>query len=368
MWLLLLVVPLVLLLGTPVCAEQPIRQLLLIEPTEEYPRHSEGAITTFKDGTLCLVYTRFRGGASDASDADLVMQKSSDGGTTWSDDQVLVPNEGAENTMSVSILRLPGGKLLLFYLRKDSWNDCILYVRHSFDEFQTLSEPVRVIAESGYFVVNNDRIARLTSGRILVPAALHPTPGGVWSREAEYGILRVFYSDDDGVTWKSDTRVEPMPEGTKVMFQEPAVLETKDGIVRMWIRTDAGSQYECTSKDFGIHWSQPHPGVLKSPKSPASFARVPWTGQLMCVWNDHGGSHPFVTGKRTPLCVALSDDEGQSWQKSRIIEDHPQGHYCYTSITFTQQDAIISYMYGPNTNKGIGLKVTALDREWLTTR
>lgn len=367
MWLVFLsVVVAVMCGGSLVCAEEPVRQLLLIEPSDEYPRHSEGAITTFKDGTLCLVYTRFRGGASDASYADLVMRKSSDGGTTWSDDEVLVPNEGAENTMSVSILRLPNGELLLFYLRKDSWNDCILYARRSSDDFQTLSEPVRVIAESGYFVVNNDRIARLSSGRILVPAALHPTPGGVWSREAEYGILRVFYSDDDGATWKSDTHVEPMPEGTRVMFQEPAILETKDAIVRMWIRTDAGTQYECHSTDQGLHWSQPAPGVLHSPKSPASIARVPWSGQLMCIWNDHSGAHSFVKGKRTPLCVALSDDEGQTWNTSRIIEDHPEGHYCYTSITFTDRDAIVSYMYrGEEFTKGIGLKVTALSREWL---
>jgi hypothetical protein len=39
-----------------------VRTLLVIEPSEEQPRNSEGDIVRLKDGRLCLVYTRFTGG------------------------------------------------------------------------------------------------------------------------------------------------------------------------------------------------------------------------------------------------------------------------------------------------------------------
>ena len=51
------------------------------------------------------------------------MRTSSDGGKTWSDDRILLKNEGAENTMSVSILRLKSGNYCFYYLVKNSWSD-----------------------------------------------------------------------------------------------------------------------------------------------------------------------------------------------------------------------------------------------------
>ena len=88
----------------------------------------------------------------------------------------------------------------------------------------------------------------------------------------------------------------------------------------MYIRTDGGSQFESFSSDGGIHWTKPIPGKLASPLSPATIERIPWTGDLLAVWNDHSGWHNFPKGRRTPLCVAISKDDGKTWSKSRVIE------------------------------------------------
>ena len=70
-----------------------------------------------KDGRWLFIYTHFTGGAKDHSTAYLAARESSDGGKTWSDkDQVVVPNEGGFNVMSVSLLRLKSGQIALFYL------------------------------------------------------------------------------------------------------------------------------------------------------------------------------------------------------------------------------------------------------------
>ena len=55
--------------GSVVLAQQNpgFATLLVIEPTKEHPRNSEGDVIALKDGRLCLVYTRFSGGTGFSS-------------------------------------------------------------------------------------------------------------------------------------------------------------------------------------------------------------------------------------------------------------------------------------------------------------
>lgn len=346
-----------------------IETLLVIDPSEKYPRNSEGDVVELRDGLLCLAYTRFTGGSGDHAGADIAARTSADGGKTWSDDRILVKNEGKMNVMSVSIVRLGNGELLLFYLRKNGMDDLTTYVRRSTDEFETLGEPVRVTVNDGYHVVNNDRVVQLSTGRLIVPAALHCTPDGARKEWTPYGFPYAFISDDEGRTWRTDESVISDVVDQSVMLQEPGVLELNDGRLWMWMRTDAGVQYECFSEDGGEHWSAPAPGLLASPRSPATIERIPWTGDLLCVWNDHSGRHAYPAGKRTPLCVAISSDDGRTWSPSRVIEGDPDGWYCYTSMTFVKDRVILTYCAGDTQVGGLNrLKVVAISRDWLYSK
>ncbi|MGQ9649258.1 MAG: sialidase family protein [Phycisphaerae bacterium] len=345
------------------------RTLLVIEPTKEYPRNSEGDVIELKDGRLCLVYSRFSGGTGDHAAAEIVMRTSADDGRTWSDDRVLVSGEGKMNVMSVSLLRLPSGEILLFYLRKNALDDMPMMVRRSHNELQTLSDPVRVTVDEGYHVVNNARAVRLSTGRLVVPAALHPCPDGTARTWSKWAIPRVFLSDDDGRTWRSGSTGTKGEPDRSVVLQEPGVVKLKDDRLMMWLRTDRGTQYESFSQDKGKHWSKPAPGRLASPLSPATIRRNPWTHELVCVWNDHSGRHVFLAGNRTPLCLAVSRDEGKTWQPSRVLEGDPNGWYCYTSMSFIKDRLILSYCAGDSKVRGLNrLKVVAFSREWLEMR
>ncbi|MFH1569948.1 MAG: sialidase family protein, partial [Gemmatimonadota bacterium] len=292
--------------------------LLTIEPTPQAPRNSEGAIVRRQDGSLCLAYSRFTGGGHNNSRAQIARRLSPDGGQTWTADEIVVDTEGAENVMSVSLLRLAAGAIVLFYAVKNGWGDCRLYGRRSTDELTTLGERFCATPQDGYHVVNNDRVVQLSSGRLVVPAALHPCPGGTRETWSPRGISMCFLSDDGGVTWRRSTTELHAPEGSKTGLQEPGVVELRDGRLRLWTRTDLGCQYESISADGGDTWSPAAPGPLASPVSPASIRRLPWTGDLFAVWNDHSGRHPFPAGRRTPLCVATSADEGRSWRPSKV--------------------------------------------------
>jgi hypothetical protein len=340
--------------------------LLVIEPGRENPRNSEADIVELKDGRLCLIYTRFTGGSGDHAAADLAMRISSDGGKSWSNDRIVVQRPGGLNVMSVSLLRLANGQIALFYLRKTSREDCRPLMCISTDEAATWSKPSVCITDKvGYYVLNNDRAVQLKSGRIVLPVAWHQGPG---QPRDTAGVIMCYLSDDNGKTFRRsrDSFKGYAPDGRRITVQEPGVVELKDGRLMMFMRTNAASQYISYSRDGGETWSKAQPSELISPLSPASIKRILWSGDLLCIWNDHSGTHPYLKGRRTPLCLAISKDEGETWSKSGIIEDNPDGWYCYTAITFVENRVLLSYCAGDKKIGGLNrLKVIALSRDSL---
>ncbi|MFW6060749.1 MAG: sialidase family protein, partial [Phycisphaeraceae bacterium] len=334
---------------------QTAQNCLRLEPGPENPRNSEGDFIKLNDGRLLFIYTHFVEGASDHADAYLAARESSDGGRTWSgEDALVLPNEEAGmNVMSVSLLRRGDGAIALFYCRKESLEDCRPRMRISTDEARTWSEPIDVIPDNeiGYYVLNNDRVIQLErgphAGRLIVPVALHKAPD--WEEWTSKAHAMCYLSDDGGQTWHRSADVLHPPTndaGDLVALQEPGVVELTDGRVMMFIRTDGGCQYLAFSEDGGEHWTGPAPSELASPTSPASIKRIPGTGDLLLVWNDHRNIDEQRADKRTPLSVAISRDEGQSWQHAKPIFDDPDGWYCYIAIHFEDQRVLLGHVAG----------------------
>ncbi|MCH7728792.1 MAG: exo-alpha-sialidase [Planctomycetes bacterium] len=341
--------------------------LLTIEPSTKQPRNSEGDIIELNDGRLCLIYTRFTGGTSDHAAADLAMRISKDGGSSWSDDKIVVRHEGGNNVMSVSLLRLADGRIALFYLRKQSLEDCRPIMRISNDQCATFSEAKMCINdEVGYYVMNNDRAVQLKSGRLVLPVALHNKPGQ--EKPDWAGRVMCYLSDDLGKSWRrsKSTLIANSPKNERVTVQEPGIVQMKDGRLMMFCRTNAGSQYIAWSRDQGDTWSKLSPSNLASPLSPATIERIPSSGHLLCAWNDHSGVHPFPVGKRSPHCIAISRDEGKTWSRSQVIEPDPEGWYCYTSMTFVKDRVLLAYCAGDKQVGGLNrLKVISLSKHLL---
>lgn len=338
---------------------------LELPPSDNNPRNSEGDFISLKDGRIMFVYSRYSGdSSSDHAPASLAARYSADGGTTWTtEDQIVVPNEGGMNVMSVSLLRLQNGNIALFYLRKNSTEDCIPMMRISQDEGESWSEPTACITDqAGYFVLNNDRVIQLQDGRLLMAVALHNTPGGEWSNRGE---LHSYYSDDNGQTWKSG---EAVPNPEEILTQEPGLIELKDGRIMMFIRAGGGFQQLSYSSDRGQSWSPVEKSNIPSPVSPATIERIPNSDDWLLVWNNNDGSNPEMKGKRTPITVAVSKDEGKSWHYIKNLEEDPDGWYCYIAIHFLEsEDMLLSYCAG-NRPQGTGLSVThvaKLSKDWV---
>ena len=286
---------------------------LNVEPSKEHPRNSEGSFATLKDGTIVFVYSQFYGGAADESAAKLVKIESKDQGRTWGKPQVVVENEGGKNVMSVSLLRLASGKLAMFYLIKNSWIDCRPYMRLSIDEGQSWSAARLILDAPGYFVMNNDRVIQTTKGRIIAPLAFHRSRGSDphSSRSFDARAIDIWiYSDDEGSTWQESASWWAMPVRSGSGLQEPGVVERADGSLFSWARTDLGEQWGFTSSDAGKTWTAPEPTELKSPNGPTSIERLPGSGDLLALFNDHSGTFPFTPKRRTPFVAAISSDGG----------------------------------------------------------
>ncbi len=338
------------------------------------PRNSEGSFITLRDGRILFVYTHYDGDSwDDHAPARLCARFSSDQGETWtSADQEIVAGEGLANVMSVSLLRLQSGEIAMLYLRKNSGTDCLPYLRLSRDEGTTWSEAKRCIPAEGYFVVNNDRLIQLNSGRLVIPAAYHriPRPGVIDGRGAAFFYL----SDDRGETWREAADWWAMPERSGSGLQEPGVVELQDGALCAYCRTDRGRQYELISTDGGEHWTAPRSSSFIGPCAPLSIKRIPFTGELLAVWNDHSGRTIVYDPQfekqswgRTPLVTAISRDEGRNWDNYRAIESDPRRGFCYCAIHFVDRAVLLAYCGGGGNSGAVlqDLYVRKIELDWL---
>lgn len=340
-----------------------INRTLVLNPSDNNPRNSEGDFIQLKDGRILFVYSHYYGeSSSDHATAYLAGRYSSDQGETWIEEDVeVLPNEGGMNVMSVSLLRLQNGDIAMFYLRKNDTDDCIPYMRISEDETQTWSEPKAVITDNqGYFVLNNDRVIQLEDGRLLLSVAKHAGPDMEWSAT---GDIFSYYSDDNGQNWQSSEEV-PNPED--IVLQEPGLVELEDGAILMFIRSNAGVQCYSYSQDRGETWSTVEKSTLVSPVSPATIERIPGTGDLLAVWNNNLSDDPEISKLRTPLNAAISTDEGKTWNMTKTLEDDPDGWYCYIAMDFVGDEVLLGYCAG-NRPAGTGLSVTnvsKISKDW----
>ena len=327
------------------------------------PRNSEGAFLRLKDGSVLFVYSRFKGnGCEDWVSSDICSVVSTDGGRSFGDERLILTceEEDAVNIMSLSLLDMENGDIGLFYLVRRTYTMMQMYVRRSADGGRTWGERILATPQEGFFVVNNDRVVRLASGRILIPAAFHRAfgHGEPGSRQQENFVdyrseVVFFYSDDDGYFWQAAEGKCCMPhlKNCKSGLQEPGVIELSPGVLWGFARTDLGRQYEMYSVVNGNTWTAPEPSRFTSPNSPLSMKRDK-EGNIWAVWNpvpEYNGREkvtPIFTGGRTPYAVAVSRDNGKTFTNGTAFEADEDMGYCYCAIFFLEDGMLLGYNAG----------------------
>ncbi len=340
---------------------------------------------------------------------------SRDGGRSWEDRSGIkdlaeqgVFGEGPRNVFGFGWTRLPSGKIGTGWIdsgRIESGHRFNkLWWRTSSDNGETWSGDVLINPTGELHSPSHLNPIMVTStGRIIVPARMCYSAGSKLragkghNHYPEIDIAAVYYSDDEGQTWRRcDGDIYGWLYrgwGNCVAFDEPQVEELPDGRLMMFGRSTIGRLLQTFSEDGGESWSIVEPTKLASSYSPCALKKIPSTGDLVCVWNQVGADEIRLGKRRCRLSAAISSD-GITWKHFRTLErftnisdadyikpddqlimcraadgvEFPDdfGTASYPTIGFHGDDVILSYPTVRGTGKDLvsAMKIRVLPLEW----
>jgi sialidase-1 len=323
----------------------------------ENPRHDHAQIFPLRDGRLMLAWceyyvsrpsglsrTAYHGpGSGDEAPCRISARISSDGGRHWSGRMTLQDNLGANNVKQPNLIRCGNGDIILLFT---SWNmsaqERSVHYKRSTDDGETWSAVRQLTPPGGAYILDAGRIFTHSSGRIILPVYWSPE---IWTAQEKYEAF-VYYSDDDGETWKKSANRIAMP---KRGAMEPTVVERKDGSLFAMLRSTVGYLYQAESKDRGETWSEATTTALTSPQAEPCLRRIPSTGDLLLMWCNtlpYAMTLPGSTAygrPRNPLASAISRDEGKTWSKPKEIENREGYDTAYPNVYFRGDEALITF-------------------------
>ena len=279
---------------------------------------------------------------------------SHDGAQTWGETVPLRDEKGEviERTLS-HLIRLKSGALGGFWLpghRKtgvqSAQYDRDIWFSRSDDEGESWSKPVRVSEPYNNVAMHGTPVVT-SSGRIVaaVWSMIGKTFGergramygdelarvGAHGYELSFAYCWAYYSDDEGMTWRSNEGKGVITAGGELFVildhtaggchgcNEPAVVEVSDGHLLMLLRTSLGRFYQSWSSDDGTTWSRPEPSHLAAAQAPPALARIPGTGDLLVLWNQASPEEIESGQERQRLSSAISRDGGATWDHGQNV-------------------------------------------------
>ena len=326
-----------------------VRLVCNLPPSENNPRNSEGAFLRAPSGEILFAYSAYTGtSGNDHAACNIKMIRSSDEGESWSEPEMIAPAAffGTENVMSVSALTLSDGALAFYFLIKENDGTSTLGRSVSRDGGKTFT-PERTVWDvpSAYYVINNDRLIRISDGRIIAPAAYYP------AYKTKYGIYNpaitvLLISDDDGKTFRMHPNARLCHSdhiNLRHGLQEPGIIELSKDVFWLWMRTGASYQYQSFSVD-GLHsFTSPEPSIFTSPDSPMQIVRYD-ADTLYAIYNpvpNYNGKAKTKWGwGRTPIVIRKSTDNGKTFGELNTIEEGERG-FCYPGVFFTADGSML---------------------------
>lgn len=261
-------------------------------------------------------------GGGDNDQAYLVMAFSNDGGRTWTPPQFRIdPPDRPELRCRARVATLwsaPDGALWFFFDqsmgsfdgRAGVWATVCRAPDAPRPEW---SSPVRLWHGAA---LNKPIVLR--NGEWMLPVSLWGAekvrPERLRGKHAELDPLRgshVLASRDRGKTWelRGQVRFEPAD------FDEPQLVELRDGCLWMLARTRAGISGSFSS-DHGRTWTPPADTGIAHISSRFHIQRLR-SGRLLLIKHGVLGER---TAQRSHLTAFLSEDDGVSWRGGLLLD------------------------------------------------
>ena len=325
-----------------------VKEVCAISPKGENSRNSEGSFLRAPNGDILFAYSRYHTTNShDHAPCDIYMIRSSDEGESWTEPVCIAPASdfGVANVMSVSGVTHKDGSIGFYFLIKENDYSTTIGRTVSTDGFNFKTSRTETKYPRGYYIINNDRIERLSDSRLVAPAAYVPADenaSGGWG----CSLATCLVSDDDGASFKRIGHMVGLTHAinTRYGMQEPGVVELYPGIVWMWARTGSGYQYQCYSLNNLGSFTPAEPSIFTSPDSPMEVIRED-EKTLYCVYNpvpNYNERERTAWGwGRTPLVIRKSVNNGVSWGKINVIGGDPDRGYCYPAMFITNDGSML---------------------------
>ncbi|MCX7600279.1 MAG: exo-alpha-sialidase [Armatimonadetes bacterium] len=253
----------------------------------------------------------------------------------WTPPRVLWDTPGKPEGNAVAFVP-PDGLLHLFFVTVvgEGWDTAELKHMTSADEGETWSQPV-VMGEPLGTMVRNKPLY-LPDGRTILPM-YDDREGGSF----------VCISDDGGATWWRSSKI-PGPGG----HIQPTLFQKSDGSLVALMRNDEPRLVQRSrSTDRGETWSAAESTVLPNPNAGCDVVAVEG-GRLLLAFNDS-------PTRRSPLSIALSEDEGETWPLKVDLETD-DAEFSYPSIIWTR-DGLLHVSY---TWRRKAIAHVIFDEEW----
>lgn len=253
------------------------------------------------------------------------------------------------------VLHVEGDEVWLFYKVGASVHDWSTRVARSHDGGRSWSTPRELVpgdpAPRG--PVKNKLIV-LSGGAWLAPASveddrywdaftdLSTDRGVTWTRSNvplthASSTERADNSRWDGLAANALWATDPARIFAWDGVIQPTLWESAPGNVHMLLRSTRGYVYRSNSQDGGRSWGPAYPTALPNNNSGLDVARLP-DGSLLLAYNPVGGNW----GQRTPLSLASSADQGETWQTVLNLETGP-GEFSYPAVVAAVDALHITY-------------------------
>jgi len=264
----------------------------------------------------------YGGGVTEDRHNHVLLATSTDRGENWKQVLVVDPDgDGPMRAFDPFLWRDPLGRLWLF------WNQKLCNLREEFSEElerrwylwgmcatwpdgskqPVWSEPQRFCEG---VVMNKPTV--LSTGEWLVCSS---DWGWDWS-------ARVFRSTDQGKSWHHWGRAH-VPDKSQRSFDEHMVVERRDGLLWMLVRTKYGIG-ESFSHDRGRTWGYVQPSSIAHVCSRFHIGRLR-SGRMLLI--KHGDAIDQVPERnpggssRSHLTAFLSEDDGRTWSSGLLLDE-----------------------------------------------
>ncbi len=290
-------------------------------------------------GTL-IAFCEARRAPGDWSQIDIVSRRSTDGGRSWGEVQMVARSAGQGEPAS-NACPIVGANGTLHFLNHHTYKRILHRVSH--DDGLTWSEPRDITAAAKsfrdeynwkVFAPGPGHGIRLRNGRLLVPVWMS-IPGGPGLPGGDHrpSCVATLYSDDEGETWKRG-EIIMRTQSEFVNPNESTLAQLSDGRVII----NSRSESLCHRRLFSIspdgirHWSSPvFDDSLFEPVCMASLlaTRDPDTGKEVLLFCNPDSRHDpreldaVRSCSRSNGIIRLSRDGGTTWPVARVIDAGP---------------------------------------------